>query len=256
MKKYITLSLYCCLLVGSGILYAQDKQRKFLFDQIKHSITLGYNIGATAPFSFPNTIRQINSYAPIFSPSFGYQATYDLSSKWFVGTGLSVDVKGMKVTDSVQYFHTIISVDNGNGEKGSFEGDFTGTNATTSRNVYLTLPVFAGYRQGEWDFKLGMYFACLLSAEFKGTVSDGYIRKGNSLGEKVLIESADFDFSREVRSFDIGAHLGVSRHFGQRWVADLTGQLGLNPVFPSSFRGVGYNLHNMYLTLGVAYKLW
>lgn len=256
MKKYIVLSIYCSLMVWSSIMYAQEKQEKFAWDKVQHAVTLGYHIGATAPFSLPNTIREINSYAPLFTPSFGYQATYDFSSKWLVGAGLRVDVKGMKVTDSVQYFHTIISIDNGNGEIGSFEGDFTGTNATISRNVYLTLPVFAGYRQGEWDFKLGMYFACLLSAEFKGTVSDGYIRKGNSLGEKVLIESAEFDFSREVRSFDLGAHVGVSRHFGPRWEADLTGQLGLNPVFPSSFRGVGYNLHHMYLTLGVAYRLW
>lgn len=256
MKKYIAISMFCCSIAFSSILNAQEIQPKFKYNNIKHAFTLGYNIGATAPFSLPNTIREINSYAPLFTPSFGYQATYDLSSKWLMGAGLRVDVKGMKVTDSVQYFHTIISVDNGNGELGSFEGDFTGTNATISRNVYLTLPIFAGYRQGKWDFKFGMYFAYLLSAEFKGTVSEGYIRKGNSLGEKVLIERADFDFSREVRSFDLGAHVGVSRHFGKRWEADLTGQLGFNPVFPSSFRGVGYNLHNMYLTLGVAYQIW
>lgn len=239
--------------VLSGNVYGQ---KSFSFTEINHQVTLGYNLGASAPFSLPNTIREIQSYSALFTPSIGYEGTYDLSSKWFVGAGLRFDIKGMKVTDSVQYFHTIISVDNGSGEKGSFEGDFSGTNATKVKNTYLTLPVFAGYHLGEWDFRLGLYVARLLSGSFEGTVSDGYIRKGDSLGEKVLINEASFDFADEIRDWDWGGHMGVARSFGPKWQAYLTAQVGATPLFPSSFKGVGYNLHNIYITIGGAYALW
>lgn len=231
-------------------------QHSFALKDIKHTLTFGYNIGASAPFSLPNTIREINSYAPLFTPSIGYEATYDLSPKWFVGAGLRLDIKGMKVTDSVQYFHTIITVENDSGEKGTFEGDFSGTNATKVKNTYLTLPLFAGYYLGEWDFKLGVYLARLLSGSFEGTVSDGYIRKGDSLGEKVLISEASFDFADKLRAWDFGGHMGVARRFGSRWQAGITAQVGARPIFPSSFQGVGYNLHNIYVTVGGAYHLW
>ena len=253
MIRYIYNALLCCGLILSTSTYGQDG---FHFKDVNYRVTLGYNIGASAPFSLPNNIREIQSYKPIFTPSIGYEATYDLSSKWMVGAALRFDIKGMKVTDSVQYFHTIITVDDGSGEKGSFEGDFTGTNATLTKNMYLTLPIFAGYKAGEWDFKLGVYFAHLLSGRFEGTVSDGYIRKGDSLGEKVLIDRADFDFADELKTWDWGGHLGIARNFGPRWQANLTAQVGARPIFPSSFRGVGYDLHNIYVTLGAGYSLW
>lgn len=252
MMRRILMSALC-LIFGVSIATAQrmDEVKK-----IRHYVTAGYNIGAASPYGLPNTIRSVKSYSLLFTPSVGYEATYDISDQWFLGAGLRLDYKGMKVTDSVQYFRTQITVGDGSGEDGVFEGDFTGTNATETKNAYLTLPVYAGYRAGAWDLKLGMYFATLLSSTFKGNVSDGYIRKGGSLGEKVLIDNATFDFSDKVRSFDLGAHIAVERTLNQRWKVGLTGQLGLVPLFPSSFKGVGYDLHNMFVTVGASYRLW
>ncbi|WP_208292331.1 porin family protein [Sphingobacterium paludis] len=245
--------ILCALLLYTGQLCAQHA---FRIGDIQHRITVGYNLGASAPFSLPNTIREIKSYSPVFAPSIGYEATYDISEKWLVGAALRFDVKGMEVTDSVQYFHTIITVDNASGDQGTFEGDFSGTNATTVKNSYLTLPVYGGYRLGSWDFKIGLYVARLLNGRFEGSVSDGYIRKGDSLGEKVLIDRATFDFAEQIRKWDWGGHLAFARNFGVHWQATLTAQVGAQPIFPSSFKGVGYDLHNMYVTLGAAYRLW
>ncbi len=253
----MTPSLFQIILCGLFLYTSQlYGQQAFRFKDIQHRVSVGYNLGATAPFSLPNTIREIKSYAPLFTPSVGYEATYGLSEKWSVGAGLRFDVKGMKVTDSVQYFHTIITVDNGSGDQGTFEGDFSGTNATKTRNSYLTLPVFAGYRLAAWDVKLGLYLARLLNGHFEGSVSDGYIRKGDSLGEKVLIDRATFDFAEQIRRWDWGGHLAVARNFGPRWQANLTAQVGAQAIFPSSFKGVGYDLHNMYITIGASYRLW
>ncbi|MEN5193472.1 hypothetical protein [Sphingobacterium faecium] len=101
-----------------------------------------------------------------------------------------------------------------------------------------------------------MYFAVLLSSKFEGNVSDGYIRKGGSLGEKVLIDHATFDFGDKMRSYDIGLHAGVERELTERWQVNLTGQMGFVPIIPSSFKGVGYDLHNMFVTAGVSYRIW
>ncbi|KGE12817.1 outer membrane beta-barrel protein [Sphingobacterium deserti] len=251
MKRVLGIAL-CLLICRIGANAQQIDPAK----RLKHYATVGYNLGATAPFGLPNTIREIKSYSPLFTPSVGYEATYDLSSRWLLGAALRLDYKGMRVTDSVQYFRTQITVGDGGADGGVFEGDFTGTNATKANNAYLTLPIYAGYRAAKWDFKLGMYVAVLLSSQFEGSVSDGYIRKGGSLGEKVLIDYATFDFADKVRSYDLGAHAAIERSITERWKVGLTGQLGFVPLFPSSFRGVGYNLHNMYVTVGAAYRVW
>lgn len=225
-------------------------------EKFRQYVTFGYNLGASAPFGLPNTIRQINSYSPAFTPSLGYEISYDFSDQWSLGTGIRFDLKGMHVKDSVQYFRTLITVKNDNGEEGSFEGDFSGTNETSSRNGYLTVPISAGYHVNSWQFKGGIYLAYLIQSKFEGNVSNGYIRKGGSLGEKVLIDHATFDFADEVNNFDFGVHFGAERSLAKRWGLGLTGQIGLRPLFPSSFQGVGYHLYNMFVTVGGSYRLF
>ena len=241
------------LLVGQVI--GASAQRLLKPENFRQYITLGFNLGASAPYGLPNTIREINSYSPAFSPSLGYELDYDLSDRWSVGTGLRFDLKGMHVKDSVQYFRTLITVQNENGENGSFEGDFSGTNSTSSRNGYLTVPFFAGYHLKKWQFNGGLYIAYLIQSKFEGNVSNGYIRKGGSLGEKVLIDHATFDFSDKVNNWDYGLHVDVNRHINERWQVRVNGQIGLNPLFPSSFQGVSYELYNMFFTIGAAYRL-
>lgn len=71
--------------------------------------------------------------------------------------GIRFDMKGIKVSDSIQYFHTIITVDNGSGDQGTFEGAFNGTNSIFARNCYLSVPIFGGYGLEGWDIKMGVY---------------------------------------------------------------------------------------------------
>lgn len=119
------------------------------------------------------------------------------------------DIRGMNITDSVQYFHTLITMDSS-----EFEGDFTGTNKTVCKNMYLSLPVNMVYSLGDsWRFKLGFYAAYLIRPSFSGQVSNGYIRKGNSLGEKVTIDMATFNFDEVQRKFDWGLHADAEKTF-------------------------------------------
>ncbi len=250
MKK-ISLLIFI-LLLSSSSLMAKINLTEFE-KKLSYRIIAGFNIGATAPRSMPNTIRKISYYSPRFSPSLGYFAMYPLHEKWILTAGLQIDFKGMKVTDSVAYFHTLLQ--SGNGQSG-FEGSFTGTNSTLVNNVYLTIPIYTTYRlTSHWSLEAGGYMAYLLSPKFEGHVSDGYIRNGGDLGEKVIIDHAEFDFSDKLRRMDYGLHGGVAYQLGARWAAALQMNWGLCRIFPSSFSGVDIPLYNLYGKLGLGYNL-
>ncbi|NSL86512.1 PorT family protein [Chitinophaga sp. Mgbs1] len=219
---------------------------------LEHRILAGFNFGATAPTSLPNTIRKINSYAPGFCPSLGYELAYRPTQKWGAAIGVKLDYKGMTVKDEVLYFPTIINTEDG----GTFTGNFSGKNKTTVRNAYVSIPLSATFTPNEqWRFHLGGYAAWLFSSNFYGNVSDGYIRNGGSTGEKVNITTATFDFGKDMRTFDIGLQGGAERKVGKK--LSIMGDLswGLRPVFPSSFKGMDFPMYNIYLTLGVSYKI-
>lgn len=246
MYKYLLLTF---LLSGSAIFtFAQNNSNSA--SKFEHNVHIGYNIGGLAPISFPNTIRKINSYSPGFSPSFGYELNYRLHQKWGLAVGLRIDWKNMSVQDSVQYFHTLVSMDDA-----TIEGNFSGTNTTKVKNIYLAVPIQALFYAGNnWKLKLGVYLAHLVRPSFYGSVSDGYLRKGDSLGEKVIIDYASFDFDKEQRTFDFGISAGAEKLVYKNFSAKADLQWGLQPVFPNSFNGISFNMYNIFGTLGLSYR--
>ncbi|PTS93596.1 hypothetical protein DBR11_24965 [Pedobacter sp. HMWF019] len=247
MHKYLLLAT---ILLGlTTVTLAQENNGEDKNQKFDHTFYIGYNIGGLAPVSFPNTIRKINSYSPGPSPSFGYELNYKLQKKWGIGVGIRADWKSMNVQDSVQYFHTLVSVDGS-----SIEGDFSGTNTTKVRNVYLTVPIQATYfSSNNWRLKLGFYLAHLINPSFYGSVSNGYLRKANSLGEKIIIDNADFNFNDNQRTFDFGITAGAEKLVYKTFAVKADLQWGLNPVFPKSFNGISFNMYNIFGTLGIAY---
>jgi hypothetical protein len=250
MKMFICLLLLAA--ASTANIHAQKEAVKISGNHFNHYVHIGYNIGALSPIPLPNNIRKIKGFNPLFNPSVGYEAVYKLNDHWGIGAGLRLDYKGMRAKDSVIYFHTIVTTNDGN-QQAEFEGDFSGTNETFAHNGYVTLPVFALYEQGRWRYRLGAYFARMIRARFDGSVSDGYIRNGNSLGEKVLIERATFDFAETQRKFDWGAQAGAGYSFGSHWFATAQLNWGLRPVFPSEFKGISFKMYNIFLNVGAAY---
>ena len=249
MTKYLLLSLVAFLPVL--LAKAQPMDGGADVQTFEHRFSIGYNIGGLSPVSFPATIRQVKSYSPGFAPSLGYEFTYQLNQTWSIGTGIRADLKRMNVTDKVQYFHTLVSIDDA-----SIEGDFTGTNNTIVKNIYVSLPLHIIYRnQSNWRFKLGGYVARLVRPSFYGSVSDGYLRKGNSLGEKVIIDYATFNFDNNERQFDFGLSGGVDKVIYKNFAISADLQWGLRPVFPDTFNGISFNMYNIFATLGLNYKL-
>ncbi|UYQ95688.1 PorT family protein [Chitinophaga horti] len=236
------------ILLGPMYSFAQQQPQS---TPLKHAVEIHYNVGGLSPIPLPATIRKIHSYSPGFSPGLGYELQYKVASHWSLAAGVRLDVKAMRIKDSVQYFHTLIKVDSS-----EFEGNFSGTNFTDCRNVYLTLPITMIYHLGDnWRFKGGAYLSWLIHPYFQGDVSNGYIRKGNSLGEKVNIQSATFDFSTEQRTFDMGLQVGAQRQLGKYWFVKADLQWGLRRVFPSSFRGMDFAMYNVFGSVGAGIQL-
>lgn len=239
---------------GQENAYENEDSEKEKTLKISYRLTAGLNIGGLSPIPLPNNIRKIKSYNPGFNPSLGLEGIYHFNKKWGLGLNPRLEYKGMKVKDSVMYFHTLIQMGE-EGESSSFEGDFTGTNYTSSRNLYLSLPIFVEFTPKEkWNYRVGSYVALLLDSKFEGNVSDGYIRNGNSLGEKINVTSAKFDFSEKLRKFDFGMYAGIKRDFGKHFSADVSLQWGLISAFPKSFSGISFPMYNVFGQLGAGYS--
>lgn len=219
------------------------------------SFLLGFNFGATAPMPIPAEVRKVNSYNPKINPQIGINAIYNLTDKWGIGTGLTLDWKGMRVTDRVKYMYTsVILVDGGD----KLTGYFVGKNKTNVDMTYLSIPVYGTYSFNEkWQVKLGIYAAKTLSSTFDGNVNDGYIRIDTPTGQKQEItgEGATFDFSKDTRDYDFGLLGGGEFRLTNRigFYGNMT--WGLLPYFYSGSNPIKFKLHNMYGTIGVTYRL-
>lgn len=251
---FVALFFVCC---SSSILAQDDTMHnqnncKPVFE---HQLVAGFNIGATAPISLPQEIRQIDAYWPQFTPQLGYNATYRFSPKCGIGSGILLDYKGMGTNVKVKSLYTIVDVKSGE-EIGSIEGYFTGKNKTEVKSAYITIPLYFSYKfNDEWNARVGGYGSYRFSSEFSGNVTDGYMREGDPTGERIDIDIADFNFGDEMHFFDFGLILGTEYSVNNRFGLFANMSWGLTPVFPSSFKGVDYNLYNIYGTFGLTYHL-
>jgi hypothetical protein len=220
----------------------------------EYKINAGYNLGGSSPLSFPAEIRKIEQFSPAgFVPHIALEATRWFNEKWGISAQLSVDNKGFTVRDQVKSMYTEIQIE-GNPEPQ--RGNFTGKNTTEVQNTYLTVPVLATYRAKEWNTQFGVYVGYLCQSSFKGTASDGYIRRESPIGEKINVPSASFDFSKEQNRLDYGLLLAEEWNFFRRFA--VRGQItwGFHSLFPSDFTGMSFDMYNIYGGLGLSYRIF
>ena len=222
-------------------------------DKLTIQAVVGLNIGGSAPLPLPAEVRKIKSYNPRFNPQLGFNVQYRLSDRWGIGSGLTVDWKSMRVKDKVKYMYTTIKTED---SEGTLTGYFVGDNMTESKLIYLTLPVYGTFDiNKKWQVRLGVYLAKSLESKFGGTVSDGYIRIDTPTGQKQEITEATFDFDDDIRSVDFGMLGGANFNINNR--LSVFGNLtwGLVPFFKSGSNPIEFNLHNIFGTLGIAYRI-
>ena len=223
-------------------------------DDLQFKARVGYNIGGTMPIPLPESIRSIDSYS--LTPSFmvGIDAMMPVSGQWGIAAGLHFENKGMEgdVTTKA-YRMEVVKGDQ------RMAGLFTGSVSQTVKQWMLTVPLQATCQLGQTvTLKAGPYFSFLLSKEFSGIASDGYLRKDDPTGPKILMgakegEWATYEFDDDMRNFQFGISVGadfqVYKNLGLS--ADLN--WGLTGVFPSDFKTVEQTLYPVYGTLGIFY---
>ncbi|MDR1055675.1 MAG: PorT family protein [Prevotellaceae bacterium] len=257
MKKIIALLL---IILAAQAVYGQSGENtaKEKTYTLEHKIVAGFNFGATAPMPIPEEVRKVEAWWPQFGAQLGYNILMRGTGNWGIGSGIMLDYKGMGVRDKVKYMHTIVDI-NTDDNQGKFEGYFTGRNQTIVKNSYVTIPVYLTYYLKEkWRFRLGGYASYLFSSEFSGKVWDGYIRVDDYTGEKILIpeyQPAFFNFGDKLRSFDFGVIGGSEYKLNYRFGIFTNISYGITSIFQSSFKGVGFKMHNLYATIGMTYTL-
>jgi hypothetical protein len=216
-------------------------------------INAGYNIGGTSPLPLPAEIRKIERYALHGLALHGaLETTYWFNKKWGLTTQIASDLKGFTAQDQVVSLWTEMEMDNESYTKGTF----TGSNETSIKNTYLTVPALASYRLSDkWYLQAGLYAAWLYNSGFKGNASDGYLRENGPTGEKILVDFARFDFSEQQRLFDWGGMAAAEWNFSSCFF--LRGQLawGFVSIFPSDFTGMPFKMYNVYGTIAISYRL-
>ena len=250
MKKNIA---YIILIATA--LFIGNSTNAGTLDSLEVKARVGYSIGGTSPLPLPETIRSIESYN--LTPSFmvGLDAMLPLSQKWGVMAGLRFENKGMKAAVTTKaYYMEVVKGDQ------QMAGLFTGHVEQKVKQWMLTIPVQATFKLGnKVMLKGGPYVSFLLNKEFSGIASDGYLRKDNPTGAKILMGSkegewATYEFNDDMRSVQFGIGIGADWQVHKRIGLSADLNWGLTGVFPGDFKTVEQTLYPIYGTIGVYYR--
>lgn len=247
MKK-ITIAI---LAITTAILSvtAQENKVKWEFDT-----KVGVNIGGTSPLPLPEEIRKIESYSPQFAPTIEVNATRWMSSHWGICSGIRAEKKAMSTHAQVKNYRTEIIGEGGNKLRGNWTGDVH----TDCENWYLSIPLQAVYRlNNSIDFTAGVFFSYLLDGNFDGYVNDGYLRKENPTGDKIVFDKNNrgtYDFSDEINSFSWGLQAGAHWNTSDRIKVSAQLTWGINELFKNDFKTISFAMYPIYLNIAAGYR--
>ena len=226
-----------------------------VLDSLRIDARLGYALGGTIPTHLDNKIRHINRFDPGFNFNVSAEASYPLSQRWSLHSGLRFEVGSMDVDSRVKNYD--IEVVRGDE---SLKGIFAGNVCIKSAQRRITLPIQAAYDINEkWSLRGGIFMGWLINRRFWGWAYDGYLREGTPVGPKIEMGSepgtrGDFDFDSNMRHMQWGLDVGADWQFSRRWGAYAELTYGLSGLFKSNFHSVE-TLRPLYGTLGILYRI-
>ena len=220
------------------------------------SIGLGYNIGGRTPYELPGEIRSIDAFRPLLNLSANAELTRWLSTNWGIAAGLTVENKGLETGTTVKNYQITMDITSGD-KQGIQSGYYSGSLTNRSQSTYLTIPLMATFRstlESRWRFKAGLYGSYALYKEFTGEVSNGTIRE-TPLHNAIAIQSAVYDYSSDLKSYDIGATLGANVALYKQLELFASMQLGFVDILKSENRKINLDMYNIFLNIGLTYRL-
>ena len=249
--KRTTLALTCLALLGSHPALAQEDN-----GMIQLKARMGYSIGGTAPIGLPASIRSIESFR--LTPNFmvGLDAMYTLSDKFGLQLALYYEIKDMDGEVTTKGYHMKVNMD-----ADELEGLYTGHVRQKVRQRMFTIPLQLTYELSrKVQLRAGPYLSLLLAKDFYGYAFDGYMRKDDPTGIKVVMgdkegEWATYDFSDDMRTCQLGVAVGMDWAFYRQFGLSANLSWGLTGIHHSSFKTVEQTLYPIYGTIGFFYKI-
>lgn len=248
MKKALLLGLIGLMSV-MGV-------RAGVIDSVDVRLRIGYNFGGTSPLSLPASIRSIDAFRPTFSPCIGAEMTIPVvRGQWSVVGGIRLENNGLDAEVTVRGYR--MAMVKGNSQ---ISGLFWGHVSQEVSQWMLTVPVSFQLSISDFRFRLGPYVSLLVSKEFSGIASDGYLRQGDPTGPKIEIgnkegEWATYDFSDDMRSLQWGVGIGVDWQMSSRLGLSADLHWGLSCIFQSDFKTVEQTLYPIYGSVGVFWRI-
>jgi len=259
MRRVMKIGLLFAALLSSISISADgghDGQNGYQTDGWQLKARIGYNIGGTAPLGIPATIRSMEAFHPTLNLMVGADAMVPIRNNWGLLAGLYVENKGMDVEVTTKAYRMKLKMDDD-----ELEGVYTGHVRQKVRQWMFTAPVQMTFQIGSsLLLKAGPYVSLLFDKNFYGTASDGYLRKDNPTGPKVVMgteenQCATYDFPDDMRSVQFGVAAGVDWQFRSRFGMSVNLTWGLTGLMKSDFKTVEETLYPIYGQIGFFYRL-
>lgn len=244
MKRHVVIAILL-LTVALPRLRADDSGWNY-------TARLGFSVGGTAPMGMPASIRELNTFRLKAGFSVGFDVRRPLSGPWGLLTGLRADGKDMEIDATVKSYYTTI-VQGGQ----SLAGNFTGRVVTRVTQRMFTIPLNVTRRMsGRLTLCAGPYVSILTRREFGGYVYDGYLRRGDPTGPKVIIGSdegtrGNYEFGDDMRRLQLGLNFGADWYLRENWGCFANLAWGLSGIHKRGFESIRQTLYPVYGTVGI-----
>lgn len=211
---------------------------------------VGFNLGGSLPPSVPKPVKNVHAFRPGGAPNFGLDFSYRLSktSPFSIATGVEYDMKYFQSTVSAEEMPIRYQSDDRR------EQLYTGYQSVEYTNRYLTIPLGVTFDlpQGHWRFYVGGYYAHALRRKFTAKLDGDGTMDGRPYLQGAVLS---FDLGEMLVRNDVGVRFGADYKIDPHWA--LTGRVnvGLPKLFDKSFEVMPYSLRNVFLNLGVSYRI-
>lgn len=243
------------LLMAAAWLLMTAATARNLADDVLVKVRIGYSIGGTAPLGIPATIRSIDKLWLTPNVMVGADAMLQLKRDWGVMAGLRIENKGMDGEVTTKGYHMKVRMD-----EDEMEGVFTGHVRQKVRLWMCTLPVQLTWQASRRIMvKAGPYVSAVFNKDFCGYAFDGYLRKDDPTGPKVMMgttedEWATYDFTDDLRTWQMGLAVGADWQLSGRIGLSTDLSWGLTGIHHSDFKTVEQTLYPIYGTIGMYYQ--
>ncbi|MBR1503753.1 MAG: PorT family protein [Prevotella sp.] len=253
MRKltYIRLAL-----IGMTLFTTRHVTAQTSLEQLQVKVRMGYSIGGTTPLGMPASIRSIESFKLTPNFMFGADVMYPLSEKFGLQAALHYEIKDMDGEVTTKGYHMKVKMD-----EDELEGIYTGHVRQKVRQRMLTIPIQMTYEiSKKVQLKAGPYLSLLLAKDFYGYAFDGYLRKDDPTGVKVVMgdkegEWATYDFGVDMRTCQVGIAVGIDWSFYRNLGLSADLSWGLTGIHHSDFKTVEQTLYPIYGTIGLFYRI-